>query len=468
MGKIKGYYLMPHPPIIVPEVGKGEEEKIKNTSIACNKISEEIEAIKPDTIILVTPHGPVFSDAIALATESTIAGNLLKFGAPEVEIKLDINLSLTEKIAEYAERDNILTANIDSKLAESYGFSYSLDHGGLIPLYFVNQKYTNYKLVHITYGMLSNIELYRFGMGIKKAVEDTNTKAVFIASGDLSHKLSKDGPYEYSPDGKKFDQKLISLLKEGNILDIFNLDFDLIENAGECGLRSIYTMLGAMNGCSIKGEILSYEGTFGVGYGVMKFDFQDNNRDTLNELLEERRKRYNIKVENTDPYIRLARDSLNHYLIYGEYLKTPNYILEEMLDKKRGVFVSLKKEGNLRGCIGTIFPVTENIAEEIIRNAVEAGMRDPRFSPVSEKEIEDIDFSVDILTEPEKTTKDDLDPKKYGVIVKSGNKLGLLLPDLEGVNTIEKQLSIALEKGGISPLEEYRIERFLVIRHRSN
>jgi len=147
-------------------------------------------------------------------------------------------------------------------------------------------------------------------------------------------------------------------------------------------------------------------------------------------------------------------------------MDVPIYVTEEMINNKRGVFVSLKKFGELRGCIGTVFPITENIAKEIMRNAVEAGEGDPRFNNVSEEELEDIVFSVDVLTEPIETSKEELDPKKYGVIVRSGRKSGLLLPDLTGVDTIEQQISIVLNKAMISSNDNYTIEKFEVIRHK--
>ena len=137
-----------------------------------------------------------------------------------------------------------------------------------------------------------------------------------------------------------------------------------------------------------------------------------------------------------------------------------------MKDKKRGVFVSLKKHGELRGCIGTIFPITINIAEEITRNAISAGTNDPRFYSVEEGELIDITFSVDVLTEPERASIEELDPKEYGIIVKTKGRTGLLLPDLEGVNTVEEQLAIALDKAGIDYDEEYEIQKFKVIRHK--
>ena len=139
---------------------------------------------------------------------------------------------------------------------------------------------------------------------------------------------------------------------------------------------------------------------------------------------------------------------------------------EEMLVNRNGVFVSLKKFGSLRGCIGTFLPVSSCVAEEIIRNAVHAATEDPRFNRVSEDELEDIDISVDILSEPVKATKEELNPKVYGVIVSKGNRRGLLLPDLEGVDTIDYQLQIACQKAGIDSNEDFEIEKFKVIRYK--
>lgn len=466
MGSISAFYTMPHPPIIVPEVGRGEEKKIKATSDAFDKAAAEIASTDSDTIIIITPHGPVFSDAVALSCDKSIKGNLGKFNAPQVSFNQEINMTLIEKIMDLAQDEGIFTAKITKSSAKRYGIDYELDHGTMVPLYFINNKLFKYKLVHITYGMLSKLQLYKFGMCIRKAVEESDTKAVFIASGDLSHKLSDDGPYGYSPEGEAFDKEIISLLEEGDVPGVFNMDCSIVEKAAECGLRSFYIMLGAMNGYNIKGHLLSYEGTFGVGYGVMSFSLEAGNTDMYNALLEMNRKRFDDKINNSDPYVSLARQSLTHYLLQGDYMDIPFYVTEEMKNTKRGVFVSLKKEGQLRGCIGTIFPVTESIAEEIIRNAVEAGTQDPRFSPVTEDELEEIDFSVDVLTEAKKASKEELDPKEYGVIVRWRGRTGLLLPDLEGVDTVEEQLDIALQKAGISPSADYTIEKFEVIRHR--
>ncbi|MGK0465733.1 AmmeMemoRadiSam system protein A [Clostridium sp.] len=466
MGKIIAYYTMPHPPIIISEVGRGEEKKIKNTYDACEKIGVEIAELKPEVIIVVTPHGPMFSDAIALSFENSIAGSLKQFSAPEVSMDFSIDLDLTQKIIDKSYEHDIPTAEVTGNLIKKYGKEYELDHGTIVPLYFIKSKYNVFKLVHITYGGLSPIQLYKFGKLIKEAVEESNKNAVFIGSGDLSHRLKDEGPYDYNPDGEKFDSKIIKLLTKGDVAGVFGMNCEMIENAGECGLRSYYIMLGAMAGNRIKGELLSYEGTFGVGYAVMKFQLENSDRDILSEIIGEKRKKYMQRVDNEDVYVRLARESLTHYIIEGEFMDTPSYVTEEMINNKRGVFVSLKKFGHLRGCIGTIFPVTASTSKEIMRNAVVAGEDDPRFSPVVEGELEDIVFSVDVLTEPIEALKEELNPKIYGVVVRSGRKSGLLLPDLEGIDTIDEQLEIVLNKASISPNEDYTIEKFEVIRHK--
>jgi hypothetical protein len=457
---------MPHPPIIIPEVGRGEEKKIKNTYDACEQIGVEIAELKPEIIIIVTPHGPMFSDAIALSFENSISGSLKQFGAQEVSMDLSIDLDLTQKIIDKSYENDIPTAEVTGNLIKKYGKEYELDHGTIVPLYFIKSKYDSFKLVHITYGGLSPIQLYKFGKLIKEAVEESNKNVVFIGSGDLSHRLKDEGPYDYNPDGEKFDSKIISLLTEGDVAGVFDMNCEMIENAGECGLRSYYIMLGSMAGNEIKGELLSYESTFGVGYAVMTFELENSDRDILSEIIGEKRKKYIQRVNNEDVYVRLARESLTHYIIEGEFMDMPSYVTEEMINNKRGVFVSLKKFGHLRGCIGTIFPVTASTSKEIMRNAVAAGEEDPRFSPVIKGELEDIVFSVDVLTEPTPASIVELNPKLYGVVVRSGRKSGLLLPDLEGINTIDEQLGIVLNKASISPNEDYTIEKFEVIRHK--
>ncbi len=167
-----------------------------------------------------------------------------------------------------------------------------------------------------------------------------------------------------------------------------------------------------------------------------------------------------------DPYVKLAHDSLEFYLKNNKYMIVPEGLSTEMVERSAGVFVSLKKDGQLRGCIGTIEGVTSSIAEEIIRNAVSAGLGDPRFYQVSLKELPMLDISVDVLGISFPVhDKRILDARRYGVIVSLGARRGLLLPNLEGVDSPDEQIDIALQKAGISPDEDYEIEAFEVVRH---
>ncbi len=466
MSKILGRYLTPHPPIIIPEIGQGEENKVKDTVNSMKEIANDIKNKKPKTIVIITPHGPVFRDAIAISDVDKIQGDFSKFGNKSISISKDINTKLTKKIIEDTLDENISVAPLDNDSKNNYGIELELDHGTLVPLYYIDKEYSDYNLVHITYGILSKSELYKIGMIIKAAIEELDEEAVVIASGDLSHKLKDTGPYEYDENGPIFDKKLLSLLEDGDAKGVFNMDSKVVEQAGECGLRSLYILLGTLDSSKFKGLLLSYEGTFGVGYGVMKIEELQNTESLLKDIENIENKAKIDSKKSRSPYVNLAYDSLEHFLNREDYIEVPDDLPEAMLKEKRGVFVTYKMDGELRGCVGTILPTTDSIAKEIIRNSVEAGTRDPRFNPINLEELPFLDLSVDELMEPERSTFEQLDPENYGVIVKTSSKSGLLLPDLEGVDTSQEQLSIALKKAGIRPDEDYNIERFKVVRHR--
>ncbi len=173
---------------------------------------------------------------------------------------------------------------------------------------------------------------------------------------------------------------------------------------------------------------------------------------------------------NKEKYITdLARRAVEEYIISGKEVEIVEDELPEILKKEAGVFVTLKKKDNLRGCMGTFRPVQKNAAYEIISNAMTAAENDPRFPEVEKEELNEINISVDILSEPEKVKDNsELDPKKYGILVKGGHQTGLLLPDLEGVDTVEKQINIAKRKAGLREDADVEIYRFTVSRFEEN
>lgn len=469
MGKIISSYIFPHPPIIIPEIGKGEEKSAINTVNAVYQAAEAIKKDKPTTIVLTTPHGAVFQDYIYISTDDELSGSLKKFGNDSIRLNFKNNIALIEKIIKYSQAEGIPAGGLDEKLIKKYSVSKGLDHGAIVPLYFINKIFSNFKLVHISIAGLPFHELYKFGMNIANAIKDMEEQVVFLASGDMSHKLSPSSPNGYNEKGKEFDELLIKSFNNLDIKALLNIDEEFCETAGECGLRSFIMMFGALDGYEAKPQVYSYEGPFGVGYSVAKFDVgsEKPERQILRQLDEERELKLRNIRSAEDEYVNLARKALETYITEKKILSVPKALPNEMLEEKAGAFVSIKKHGQLRGCIGTTSPTRQNIAEEIINNAISSGIRDPRFNPVEAHELDSLVYSVDILKESEPiATIDELDVVKYGVIVRSGTRTGLLLPNLEGVDTPEQQVSISLQKAGIKSGEEYKMERFEVVRHK--
>lgn len=469
MGRITNAYILPHPPILVSEVGKGEGEKASATIKALERVAREISEAEPTAVIVTTPHGPMFQDFIHITATPRLTGDFRKFGAARARFEFENDLPLVNRIIEIGNAEGIYCGSLDDASARKYKVSGELDHGVLVPLYFVARSYNGFKLVHISIAGMPYADLYKFGKCIARAVNESGERAVFIASGDLSHKLSAEGPYGFDKSGPEFDRILVDSLKPAKPERLLSLDEGFCETAGECGLRSFIIMFGALDGYEIKSEVYSYEGPFGVGYCVAAFEpgAPAKGKGVL-ELKEEAEleKIKNIRAEE-DPYVALARSTLEAYVRSNKTIPAPEGLTGEMLEGRAGVFVSIKKFGQLRGCIGTISPVRKNIAEEIVSNAISAGTQDPRFDPVEANELGNLVYSVDVLMKPEAIKSiDELDVVRYGVIVRSGMRSGLLLPNLEGVDTPENQVAIALQKAGIRRDEKYMMERFEVIRHR--
>ena len=459
---ILGAFIMPHPPVILPEVGRGREQDVQNTVNACREVARRIAQLRPETIVLSSPHSIMYSDYIHISPGGKAFGNLGGFGASSVTMNLNYDTDLVAAIEQCVNNARIRAGTYGERDAQ-------LDHGTMVPLYFVNKQYTDYRLVRIGLSGLPVSDHYRFGKCIAEAANECNRRIVFLASGDLSHRTTEDGPYGFAPEGPQFDAQITDAMACGDFLKIMSFPPEFSEAAAECGLRSFIMMAGALDGVSVKSELLSYEGPLGVGYGVASFvpEGQDIHRCFLDTYLELEKERLEETRKSEDAYVKLARHSVEHYVRTGRHSVLPNDLPAEMLTQSAGVFVSLKMHGNLRGCIGTIAPVTSCIAEEILRNGVCACAEDPRFPPVTTDELDKLVYSVDVLSPAEAiSSPNDLDVKRYGLIVSCAGRRGLLLPNLEGIDTIEDQISIALKKGGIRPNENYKLERFEVVRHK--
>lgn len=456
--------VVPHPPIILPEVGRGEENKIRETSDAYKKISRRIVELNPDTIIITSPHSIMYADYFHISPGDAAQGNMAQFRAGQVELKINYDAEFVKKLSSAAMNENIPAGVLGERNSE-------LDHGTMIPLRFLEQAGLNLdkvKFLRIGLSGLSAAVHYDFGKIISKVADELNRKVVFVASGDLSHKLKSDGPYGFVDEGPKFDAEVMENLSGADFLKLLTMDNLMCNRAAECGLRSFWIMAGALDRKKIHAEKLSYEGPFGVGYGIVYFDVDgaDESRNFDEQLKNFKKLEAERRKKTEDDYVKLARHSLETFVKTHKPAELPKNLPTSMLMRRAGAFVSLHKDGELRGCIGTIMPTTSSVAEEILQNAISACSRDPRFSPVEVSELDEIVYSVDVLGEPEKIfSEKDLDVKKYGVIVENNGRRGLLLPDLEGVDTVEKQIAIAKQKANIGVREKVELWRFEVIRH---
>ncbi len=460
--------ISPHPPIVIPEIGGTERVKAQSTEKGLNTLAQKVIAMKPDTVVIISPHGPVFQDGIILNGTEKLEGNFENFGVSEVGFKVANDRELIGEIEKECGTKGITALEMTHKTATEYGTSLKLDHGVLVPLYFLKKAGYEGSLVSVTMGLLNYPQLYNFGVCLQKAAEKVGRKVVVIASGDLSHCLTKDAPAGYTPEGTVFDKKLVDLLSQFNPLELANLEDNLIKGAGECGLRPILMMLGALDGYEVNSDIISYEGPFGVGYLVAGFNIERKNvKVSLVDAMFNRSKdKVRKRRENESPFVSLARRSLEHFISTGK--KIPVTTEDKELMDRAGVFVSIKKDGQLRGCIGTTSPTKVNVADEIIENAISAGVRDPRFFPVEEDELDSLMYSVDVLGQSEPIEDlGQLDVKRYGVIVQSlkDGSVGLLLPNLEGIDSVEEQVRIAREKAGIGQAEPIKLKRFEVVRY---
>lgn len=459
---ITAAFMLPHPPLILPEVGRGLERKIQKTIHGYQEAARRIGELRPETIVLISPHQAMYSDYFHLSPGREAKGDFGAFQANGTAIEVFYDREFTEFLCRLAAAEYFPAGTAGEQGRQ-------LDHGTMIPLYFVNQYWTQYQLVRIGLSGLSFLEHYQLGQYIKAAAEGLNRNTVVIASGDLSHRLKEDGPYGFQEEGPAYDHCVMDVMGRAAFGELLEFSEIFCEKAGECGHRSFCILAGALDQTAVKCQLCSYEGPFGVGYGICAYQVvgEDKERDFRAKHEQRERARILGRREREDSYVRLARRTIETYLRTGERLPAnPEHLPEDMTSLRAGVFVSIKEYGRLRGCMGTIQGMQPSIAEEIMANAVSAAVRDPRFSPIKEKELAYLTISVDVLGEPEPiVSAAQLDPKRYGVIVTNGQRRGLLLPNLEGVDTAEDQIMIARKKAGIRQDEEILLERFSVIRH---
>jgi len=407
-------------------------------------------AIKEDVIGLVSPHaGYIYSGPVAGAVLSKIkfkdtfiimGPNHTGMGKPlSIMTKGTWQTPLGE-----VEIDSELGARIlatSSHLEEDH-VAHQYEHSIEVQLPFLQYFKKDIKIVPIVLAYSTEATYKEIGKEIAKAIKDLNKEAVIIASSDMTH-------YESQESAQYKDNQAIAAILDLNEDELLKRVDEL--NISMCGSASTVSLISAAKELgATDAELVRYQtsgdvtGDYSavVGYAGLI-----------------------IKKVEMSPLARLAKKTVETYVQEGQ-APEPEELAPEM-KQKAGVFVSIHKSGELRGCIGTFEPNQKNVAEEIIANAISSATRDPRFPPVAPDELKDLDYSVDVLTKPEPiASKDQLDPKRYGVIVEAGWQRGLLLPDLEGVDSVDYQIDICRQKAGIEPDEPIKLYRFEVRRYK--
>ena len=406
------------------------------------------KAVKADVIGAVSPHaGYIYSGAVAGAVMSKIKfkDTFIIMGPNHTGRGKPVSI-MTQGIWKTPLGD----VEIDSELAnqilvtsghlqEDYE-AHQYEHSIEVQLPFLQYFKKDIKLVPIVLAYGSGKTYKEIGKAIAKAIKDLNREVVIIASSDMTH-------YEPQESAQRKDNQAIEAILDLDEDELLRRVDEL--NISMCGYAPTVSLISAAKELGATGaELVKYQtsGDVSGDYGaVVSYA--------------------GIIITGMSPLTRLAQKTVETYVREG---KSPQQEeLTSEMKERAGVFVSIHKFGELRGCIGTFEPQKDNAAEETIANAISSATRDPRFPPIAPGELKDLTYSVDVLTTPGLIAdKSELDPKKYGVIVEAGWRRGLLLPDLKGVDTVDFQIDICRQKAGIMPNEPIKLYRFEVKRYK--
>ncbi|MFH0946494.1 MAG: AmmeMemoRadiSam system protein A [Planctomycetota bacterium] len=431
--------LLPHPPIIVPDVGGARLAECQETVDACREFARRLALSQADRLLLISPHAPRADRAFGFFSGSRLTGDLGRFGAKQASVSLPNDLELARRIRESAERWQVATFEIGDE---------ELDHGSVVPLCFLVEAGFTRPTCVMSLPMRCDVDgLVRFGKVLREALAGLGGRPALIASGDMSHGATPSGPAGFCRRGVEFDHALRDLLAAGRLDRLSSLDQDLRRDACEDAFHSTLAVAAALDFEASGPAVLSYEHPFGVGYLVSVF--HDGSGVESSEL---------------DLLPGLAREAIRAKL-QGTEFRLP--AAKGALARSAPLFVTLRTaRGQLRGCMGSLRPQEDNLVLETVERAKVAAFEDPRFSPVTREELAELTLEISVLGPLEAiTSEDELDPMRFGVVVTDDHcRRGVLLPGVEGVATVEDQLAIARRKAGIQEGAEVRIERFEVIK----
>ena len=441
--------LMPHAPILVPDVGGENLVKVEATAHAMKTVACHALAARPETVVVISPHSPRRSGSFGIWRTARLRGSMDDFGSPEDKVDLPLDRAFADRLETEAGLRGLSTWRINQG---------DLDHGAFVPLYYLAAQGWEGPTVVVGLDYPDEGGLDELGQAIAAAAQGLRRRTAVIASGDMSHRLMPAAPAGYDPEAHRFDEAFVGLLRKGAFEDLWHINPVLQERAAEDVVDSTRVALAA-SGYPAAGhhEVLSYEGPFGVGYCVaVLFERVDPRAPAA-----ERADPAGRAVSRLEDLPEVARSAVEARLRDGP--QAPPYRARNGLAARGAVFVTLETdEGELRGCVGVMASREQDLVWETWRSAQSAAFFDARFPQVAEAELPGIRFTVTVLGPREPVASaGELDPAVYGVLVSAGDgRSGVLLPGLPGVGTAEAQLAIARRKAGIAEGEPVKIERF--------
>jgi AmmeMemoRadiSam system protein A len=428
---------MPHAPVLIPEVGNGREHDAGNTVDAMWRLAREIVESQPDSILVISPHAPRRPVHYGLCSGTYLRGDMGRFGQPDTRIQLKNDRPVATEMAKTFRRHGLQTWEIAER---------PLDHGAFVPLYFLTRSGWDGPTAILGLNEFGGKSLEKAGYAIREAIHISGRRTAIIASGDMSHSLLPDAPCGFQARAREFDETFVERMRSGDFSQLSLIDPDLRELASEDVVDSTLIAVNAVEMSSQNHEVLSYEGPFGVGYCVARLFGGDKARSDGGRCLPT-----------------VARDAVKHRLSRRSSLM--QWPANDFLKQSAGVFVTIRRRsGELRGCRGTIEPRHENLIKETQAVALSSAFNDSRFEPVYVDELDDLRYEVSVLYPAiPVASRADLDPHQFGVIITTPDgRRGLMLPEVAGLDTVDKQIEETCKKAHIDPREPMSFERFEV------
>lgn len=425
--------LLPHPPIVIPAVGRERVRECHATLDACRLLARQLIERAPERLVLISPHAPRRAQGCARYAGRAVSGDLAAFRAPEAAVSLPTDPELDRAWDHAAQQQGLRSGLIEGR---------ALDHGAVVPLWFLCEAGWRGPTTVLSLGSGHGFDPLAWGRLLLRALQAAGGNAALIASGDLSHRVLPEAPAGFHPRAIEFDRELTARVREGRLGDLATIEPELRELAAEDAIEPLLLVGGALGGGDCAATLHSYEHPFGVGYAVAWFE-PPPDRSALAALPAIAREALAARLEGRAPRFPAAR---------GE------------IASRGAVFVTWRTtEGDLRGCIGSLEPCCANLIEETARRACDAGLRDDRFEPVTREELPRLRVEISLLGRLEACDFAALDPRRYGLLVSDAvGRRGVLLPDLPGIDTAAEQQQIACEKAGIAPGVAITLQRFTV------